>query len=73
MNSKILNYNIFCYFKKYLSLFFFYKVAFSEINNQNSNLKDSNLKMTLALFLLSITRVSAYHHHNSIERPLIQV
>lgn len=72
MNSNILNYNIFCYFKKYLSLFF-YKVAFSEKNNQNSNLKDSNLKMTLALFLLSITRVSAYHHHNSIERPLIQV
>lgn len=71
MNSKILNHNIFCYFKKYLS--FFYKVAFSEKNNQNSNLKDSNLKMTLALFLLSITRVSAYHHHNSIERPLIQV
>lgn len=73
MNSKILNYNIYFVTLKNIFLFFFYKVAFSEKNNQNSNLKDSNLKMTLALFLLSITRVSAYHHHNSIERPLIQV
>lgn len=70
MNSKILNHNTFCYLKKYL---FFLKLPFQKKKNLTSNLKYSILKMTLALFLLSITKVSAYHHHNSIERPLIQV
>lgn len=48
--------------------------------HKKKKIKDANklkrqlfLKMTLALFLMSITKVSAYHHHNSIERPLIQV